>query len=46
MQLDGMQGTPTMMLVDRKGTLRRMSFGHVEDMQLGAELMALLGEQA
>lgn len=46
MQLYGMQGTPTMMLVDRKGSLRRMSFGHMDDMQLGAEIMALLGEKA
>jgi peroxiredoxin len=44
MQLYGMQGTPTMMLVDKKGSLRRHSFGHMDDMQLGAEIMALLGE--
>lgn len=44
MQLYGMQGTPTMMLIDRRGNLRRMSFGHVDDMQLGAEVMALLRE--
>jgi peroxiredoxin len=43
MQLYGMQGTPTLMLVDRQGRLRRMSFGHMDDMQLGAEIMALLG---
>lgn len=44
MRLYGMQGTPTMLLIDREGMLRRMSFGHVEDMQLGAEIMALLAE--
>jgi peroxiredoxin len=44
MQLYGMQGTPTMMLIDRNGQLRRMSFGHIDDMQLGAEIMALLRE--
>jgi peroxiredoxin len=44
MQLYGMQGTPTMMLIDRNGNLRRMSFGHIDDMQLGAEVMTLLGE--
>ena len=44
MQLYGMQGTPTMLLIDRKGNLRRMGFGHLDDMQLGAEIMALLGE--
>jgi hypothetical protein len=44
MQLYGMQGTPTMTLVDRRGNLRRMNFGHMDDMQLGAEVMALLNE--
>jgi peroxiredoxin len=46
MQLYGMQGTPTMLLIDRRGHLRRMVFGHMDDMQLGAEIMALLGERA
>jgi peroxiredoxin len=46
MQLYGMQGTPTMLLIDRTGHLRRMTFGHMDDMQLGAEIMALLGERA
>jgi peroxiredoxin len=45
MQLYGMQGTPTMMLIDRQGHLRRMSFGHMDDLLLGAEIMALLGER-
>ena len=44
MQLYGMQGTPTIMLIDRQGHLRRKSFGHVDDMQLGAEVMVLLNE--
>jgi peroxiredoxin len=44
MALYGMQGTPTMMLIDRAGNLRRMSFGHVDDMQLGAEIVSLLSE--
>jgi peroxiredoxin len=39
-----MEGTPTMLLIDRKGNLRRQIFGHMPDMQLGAEIMALLGE--
>jgi peroxiredoxin len=46
MQLYGMQGTPTMLLFDRKGHLRRMGFGHMDDLQLGAEIIALLGERA
>lgn len=46
MQLYGMQGTPTILLIDRQGNLRRAGFGHMDDMQLGAEIMALLGESA
>lgn len=42
----GMQGTPTLLLIDRAGRLRRQSFGHIADMQLGAEVMALLREDA
>ena len=44
MALYGMQGTPTMMLIDRAGNLRRMYFGHVDDLQLGAEIAALFSE--
>ena len=36
-----MQGTPTLLLIDRRGVLRRQTFGHVPDLQLGAEIMAL-----
>ncbi len=42
MELYAMQGTPTMLLIDREGRLRRRTFGHIPDMQLGAEIMALL----
>ena len=42
MQRYGMEGTPTMLLIDRDGNLRRQIFGHVPDLQLGAEIMALL----
>ncbi len=42
MELYAMQGTPTMLLIDRMGNLRRQSFGHIPDMQLGAEIMTLL----
>ncbi len=44
MALYGMQGTPTILLIDKAGFLRRMSFGHVEDMALGAEIVSLLSE--
>jgi peroxiredoxin len=46
MALYGMQGTPTLLLIDKSGKLRRMSFGHMEDMALGAEVVSLLAEPA
>lgn len=39
-----MRGTPTLLLVDRAGRLRRQAFGHLPDLALGAEIMALIGE--
>ncbi len=39
-----MQGTPTLILIDRIGRLRAQHFGHVSDLRLGAELQALIGE--
>lgn len=42
MALYGMRGTPTWLLIDRQGRLRRQYFGHAEDMVLGAEVMALV----
>lgn len=41
-----MRGTPTVLLFDRAGRLRRHYFGHVEDIRLAAELMALSIEDA
>lgn len=38
------EGTPTTVLIDREGRLRRQTLGHVPDLQLGAEIMALIGE--
>lgn len=46
MALYGMQGTPTLILIDRLGRLRRQAFGHVSDLRLGAEIMALIVERA
>ena len=40
-----MQGTPTLLLIDRAGQLRRQIFGHVPDLRLGAEIMALIAER-
>lgn len=42
----GMEGTPTTLLIDRNGGLRRQVLGHIPDLQLGAELMRLMSEQA
>ena len=41
----GFKGTPTTLLYDRAGRLRRHIFGHISDMQLGAEIMALICER-
>lgn len=37
-----MQGTPSLLLFDRDGKLRKHAFGQVEDMALGAEIAALM----
>jgi hypothetical protein len=41
MEAYGMQGTPTVLLFDRQGRLRRHYLGSVDDVRLGAEIMAL-----
>jgi len=46
MQAYAMQGTPTLVLVDRGGRLRRQVFGLVDDLRLGAEIATLLAEPA
>ncbi len=46
MQRYAMQGTPTLLLIDRAGRLRRQTFGHLPDLQLGAEVMSLMWEDA
>lgn len=45
MRTYGFQGTPTTLLFDREGQLRRHVFGHISDLHLGAELMALICER-
>ena len=44
MQAYGMQGTPTLLLIDRSGHLRTHAFGAVEDLALGAAIAMLLNE--
>ena len=44
MQAYGMQGTPSLMLIDRNGQLRQHAFGAVDDLALGAAIAALVIE--
>lgn len=44
MRAYGMQGTPTLLLIDRRGRLRQHVFGHVPDLALGAAIGSLLAE--
>ncbi|HWU67799.1 MAG TPA: TlpA family protein disulfide reductase [Stenotrophobium sp.] len=46
MQRYAMQGTPTLVLIDRKGRLREQWFGQVEDLAVGARIAGLLAEAA
>ncbi|MBA4228554.1 MAG: alkyl hydroperoxide reductase [Hyphomonas sp.] len=46
MRTYGFQGTPTLLLIDADGRLRRQHFGHIPDLQLGAEIMALMRDAA
>jgi hypothetical protein len=46
MRAYAMQGTPTLVLIDRMGRLRRQHFGLIDDLRLGAELATLLAEPA
>jgi len=40
----GLEGTPSLLLIDAAGVLRQRVFGHIADLRLGAEIMALLAE--
>jgi len=46
MRAYAMQGTPTLLLYDRRGGLHGQIFGPIPDLRLGAEIMALLRERA
>ena len=46
MQAYGLQGTPSLVLIDRQGQLRLHSFGAVDDLALGASIATLLAEPA
>ena len=45
MQAWGLEGTPSLILIDRQGQMRARHFGQVEDLALGAEIMALTLER-
>lgn len=40
----GLKGTPSILLIDKRGRLRRHFFGRMEDLRLGTEIGLLLGE--
>ena len=42
MALYGMKGTPTLLLVDQRGRLRKHKFGLEDDLVLGAEIMSII----
>ncbi len=44
MQAYGMQGTPSLVLIDRNGHLRQHAFGNVEDLAVGAAIATLIAE--
>lgn len=41
-----MRGTPSLILIDRQGCIRKHSFGAVDDLRIGAEIGALIQEPA
>ena len=46
MQAYGLQGTPSLVLIDRQGQLRHHAFGAVDDLALGASIATLIAEPA
>ncbi|HWL48143.1 MAG TPA: TlpA family protein disulfide reductase, partial [Sphingomonadaceae bacterium] len=41
----GLEGTPSLVLIDRQGRIRKQSLGAQDDMAVGAEIGLLLGEK-
>lgn len=46
MEKYSMQGTPTLLVFDKKGDLKLQHFGHMDDMELGFILGSLVSETA
>jgi hypothetical protein len=44
MRAYGLQGTPSLVLIDRNGFIRLRHFGRIDDMQLGAAVAGLLDQ--
>jgi peroxiredoxin len=44
MRAYGMQGTPSLIMIDHRGYIRKHSFGRDDDMQIGADIAALISE--
>lgn len=44
MSLYQMGGTPTLIIIDREGRLRKHKMGHEQDLVVGAEIMSLVNE--
>lgn len=44
MQAYNLQGTPSTILINKQGQITRQQLGHIPDLQLGAEIMALIAE--
>ena len=40
----GLQGTPSLVLIDRAGRVRLSTLGHIDDIALGAAVMRLIAE--
>jgi len=41
-----MRGTPSLILIDRRGLVRKHTFGAVDDLRIGAEIGALIQDSA
>lgn len=41
----GMRGTPSLILIDKRGRIRRHYFGQADDMRVGSEIAFLLAEK-
>jgi peroxiredoxin len=41
----GMRGTPSLVLIDRRGLIRRHAFGAEDDLRVGAEIAMLIAER-